>query len=235
MTRQAVLLALLSCLVAAPVRADEYDDALKGLEKAVRDKSKVDVEHFSKILGEKFKEAKPEQQKNFFIMVKKAFVLPEKEAKEALMEALAKSADARAFEILSAEYDKAKDDVELQMKAVRAIGRLGDAKAGAAFLKKLLNNKSVDIIAAAVDAFGGYKDADLATKKEVVGDLLKNYGSTTSAGEKPKAQTSDKQKLEKTRQYYEASLKQLTGVADKTGFEQWWKWWNDAGKKAEKW
>lgn len=235
MTTQAALLAFVSFFVAAPAFADEYDDALKGLEKAVKDKSKVDVQHYAKILGEKYKDAKPEQQKLFFSGVKKAFALPEKESKEALVEALALSADARAFEILQAEFDKAKDDVDFQARCVRGVGRLADVKTGLPFLKKLFNNKSTELIVAAVDGMGSYKESDLATRKDLVGELLKNYGSTTSAGEKPKAQTSDKVKLEKTRGAYEQTLKQLTGVTDKTGYEQWWKWWGDTGKKAEKW
>ena len=80
------LLAVLACLIAAPLRADEFDDALKGLEKAVKEKSKVDVVHFSTVLGDKFKDATEAQKKLFFPALKKAVAVADKDAQKAVVE-----------------------------------------------------------------------------------------------------------------------------------------------------
>lgn len=228
-----LLLVLAFGAAAAPVRADEFDDAIKGLEKAVKDKSKVDVAHFSAQLGEKFKEANDAQKKAFFASMKKAILLPDKDAKKAVVEALGKS-DGRAVEILQGEVDKTKDDVQYQGWCVEAIGRLADVKTGAPYLKKLLNHKTIDVVASAIAAFGFFKDADFATKKDLVESMLKIYGSYTSAAKNAR-DTTAKNKLERVKSPFENSLKALTGQQDKEGYDAWNKWWNDTGKKADKW
>ncbi|HYC77955.1 MAG TPA: hypothetical protein VEI02_10040 [Planctomycetota bacterium] len=219
---------------AAPAFADEMDDALKGLEKAIKEKSKADIRHFSGIVGDRFAQAKEDQKKNALKLVKQGLSHADSEAKEACLESLSKM-DGRAFDVLAPEFDKAKDSVEYQLKVVGAIGALKDVKNGLPFLRKLLNYKTVEVTAKAIDALGGYKDADLATKKDLVGDLVKLFSSVTSAAEKPKAQTSDKVKLEKTREPFQQTLTLLTGVQNVTGADQWQKWWNETGKKADKW
>lgn len=228
------LLAVLACLIAAPLRADEFDDALKGLEKAVKEKSKVDVVHFSTVLGDKFKDATDAQKKLFFPAMKKAVAVADKDAKKAVVESLGKAADARGLEILIGEVDKTKDDAQYQGWCIESIGRIKDVKTGAPYLKKLFNNKSIEVVASSIRAHAFYKDADLAVRKELVNDLLKIYGSYSSAANNPR-DNSGKAKLEKTQTAFEESLKALTGLTDKTGFDQWSKWWNDTGKKADKW
>jgi HEAT repeat protein len=234
MTARFSLLAVLACLIAAPARADEFDDALKGLEKAVKEKSKVDVVHYATVLGDKFKDATDAQKKLFFPAMKKAVTNPDKDAKKAVVEALGKAADARGLEVLTAEIDKTKDDVQYQGWCIESIGRIKDLKTGAPYLKKLFNHKSIEVVAAAVRAYAFYKDVDLAARKEIVNDLLKMYGSYSSAANNPR-DNSGKNKLEKTQTAFEETLKALTGLTDKSGHDQWSKWWNDTGKKADKW
>ncbi len=234
MSPKFTLFAVLACLIAAPVRADEFDDALKGLEKAVKEKSKVDIVHFATVLGDKYKDATEPQKKLFFPALKKAIANPEKDAKKAVVEALGKAADSRGLEILIGEVDKTKDDVQYQGWCVESIGRIKDVKTGAPYLKKLFNNKSIEVVASSIRAHAFYKDSDLAVRKELVNELLKIYGSYSSAANNPR-DNSGKAKLEKTQTAFEESLKALTGIADKAGFDQWSKWWNDTGKKADKW
>jgi HEAT repeat protein len=219
---------------AGVARADEFDDALKGIVKGVKDKSAADVKHFAGVLGNGFEKATPEQRKAFYPAMKQALAYPDKETKEAVVEALGKG-DSRSVDPLQAEFDKAKDDVDLQKKCVAAIGKLKDPKTGYAFLKKLMNHKTPDVVAAAVDAFSNYKTEPFAARKDTVELLLKNYGPITSAADKPRPSQSERDKFEKTREPFENTLKALTGLSDKTGFAQWSKWWNDVGKKAESW
>ena len=46
--------------------------------------------------------------------------------------------------------------------------------------------------------------------------------------------TAAKEKLAKTQNAFEGTLKTLTGQ-NQSGANNWQKWWNDAGKKAKSW
>ena len=60
---------------------------------------------------------------------------------------------------------------------VKALGRLKDPKAGLDRLTKLLKNKTIDVVATATEALANYKDAPFETKKTIVDEILKIYGS----------------------------------------------------------
>jgi hypothetical protein len=216
------------------LRADEVDDAIAGLDKAIKEKSKADIKHFVALVGDKFSAAKPEQQKDIIRLAGVALNNPEQEVKDAAVEAVAKT-DARGVPLLIKEIDKktTEDNGAYHAACIKAIGRLKDPKAGLDRLLKLLKNKSIDVVATSAEALASYKDAPIETKKTIAEDLLKIYGSIASAANNPRDSTAQS-KLNRLRPSADETLRNLTGQKLE-GYPNWLKWWNDSGKKAAKW
>jgi HEAT repeat protein len=230
-----IALAALLPLSAHPMTADEVDDAIASLEKAFKEKAKADIKHYVALLGDKYGAAKPEQQKAILKLDGMALNHADQEIKDAAVEAIAKTADAKAASLLTKELDKktTEDNAPYFNSCVKALGRLKDPKAGLDRLVKLLKHKTIDVVAASTEALGGYKDAPFETKKSIVEDLLKIYGSIASAANDARDSTA-KAKLAKLQPAADDTLKQLTGQEHKS-HPDWLKWWNDTGKKAAKW
>ncbi len=232
------LAALVLCV---PSFADEVDDALKGLDKAIKEKSRVDMTHFVKTLGDKFGTATAPQKVAIVKAAEKVLnAAKDQEPKDAAIEALAKM-DANAVTVLVKEFEKksTEDNATYQSNVVLAIGKLKEPKTGLPFLRKLLKNKSIDVVASAGEALSNYKDLDLATKKEIVNDILQIWGGIASAARKP-TDSSSKKKLERLDGPMGQSLKILTGADPKPANNEqlavaWQKWWGDTGKKATTW
>jgi HEAT repeat protein len=213
---------------------DEVDDAIASLEKALKEKANADVKHFAALLGDKFAGAKPEQQKTILKLHDRVLGHPDQEIKDAALEAIAKT-DARAVPTVIKEMDKktTEDNVAHFANCIKTLGRLKDPKAGKDRLLKLLKHKSIDVASTAVEALANYKDASMEAKKEIVEDILKMYGSFTSAANNPRDSTAQS-KLKRFQGPADESLRGLTGQQIQ-GHPAWLKWWNDTGKKADKW
>jgi hypothetical protein len=233
----AVLILLLAALplTTPAIAADEVDDAIASLEKALKEKAKADIKHFVSLLGEKFASAKPEQQKEILRLDGIVLNNPEQEVKDAALEAVAKTGDARGVPLIVKELDKktTEDNLGYFNANVKALGRLKDPKAGLDRLMKLLKHKTIDVVATAAESLANYKDAPMETKKGIVDDLLKIYGSIASAANNPRDSTA-KSKLTRLQPAADETLRSLTGQQHK-GHPDWLKWWNDTGKKAAKW
>ncbi len=234
MIARAGSLLLVFALLGNVVLADEVDDGIAGLEKALKEKTKADIQHFVKLLGEKYGAAKAEQQVKIAKLVGTALNQPDQDTKDMAVESLSKM-DAKASEALIKEIDKktTEDNTNYFGACVRALGKTKDPKAGLEKLKKLLNYKTNEGQAAAADALGNYKELDLEGKKVIVDLLLKMWGSAHSKAQAPR-DTTAKKKLDTIKGPIEESIKALTGQTQ-SGFESWQKWWNDTGKKATKW
>jgi HEAT repeat protein len=215
--------------------ADEIDDAIASLEKALKEKGKADIKHFVALLGDKFASAKPEQQKNILRLDGLVLNQSDQELKDAAVEAIAKTGDAKGVPLLTKEMDKktTEDNSGYFATCIKALGRLKDPKAGLDRLMKLLKHKTIDVVATATEALANYKDAAFETKKSIVDDLLKIYGSIASAANDPRDSTA-KAKLTRLQPAADETLRNLTGQQFKS-HPDWLKWWNDSGKKATKW
>lgn len=234
----AFLAALVLCV---PSYADEVDDALKGLEKAIKEKSRVDMVHFVQTLGDKYGAATAPQKKEIVKLTEKVLnVAKEQEPKDAAVEALSKM-DAAALTTLTKEFEKktTEENATFQSNLVLAMGKLKDEKTGLPYLRKLLKHKSIDVVASAGEALSNYKDVALPLRKEIANDILGIWGGVASAARKP-TDTSSKKKLERLDGPMGQSLKILTNADPKPANNEqlavaWQKWWNDSGKKADKW
>lgn len=227
-------LSLLLSPFAVPMAGDEVDDAITGLEKALKEKAKPDIKHFVTLLGDKFAGAKPPQQKEILRLDGVVLGLSDQELKDAAVEALGRT-NAEGVPFLIKELDKkaTEDNPGHETNLIKAIGRLKDPKAGLDRLLKLLKHKSIDVVATATDALANYKDASLETRKNIFGEVMKIYGSIGSAANSPR-DTTAKHKLTRLQPSADETLRSLTGQQIK-GPVDWLKWWNDTGKKAEKW
>jgi hypothetical protein len=232
----AALLALLLLvpLASTAVTADEVDDGIASLEKAIKEKAKPDIKHFVTLLADKFAAAKPEQKKTIIKLDGMVLNGAEQDLKDAAVEALART-DASAVPTLIKELDKkpTEDNLGYMSAVIKAIGRLKDPKAGQDRLLKLLKHKTIDVVASAVEALANYKDAAFEAKKTIFDDILKIYASIASAANDPRDSTA-KAKLAKLGPAADETLRNLTGQQIK-GAVEWQKWWNDTGKKAAKW
>jgi HEAT repeat protein len=231
----AILVSVLVALLTGTCPAvDEVDEAIESLEKAIKEKSTADIKHFTALLGEKFSAAKPEQQKAILKLADRVLARPDQEVKDAALEAIAKM-DARASSIVLKEMDKkATEDNEAHYaNCIKTLGRLKDPKAGLDRLLKLLKNKSIDVAATSAGALAEYKEAPLELRKSIVEDLLKMYGSISSAANNPRDSTAQA-KLKRFQPSADQTLRSLTGQ-QLEGHQNWQKWWNDTGKKATKW
>lgn len=232
---RAILMMLVLALpgAAAPF-ADEIDDAIASLDKALKEKAKADIKHFVALLGDKFASANPEQQKSILKLDERVLGHAEQEVKDAALEAVGKT-DVRGAAIVLKEMDKkpTEDNAAYFTSCIKTLGKLKDPKAGKDRLLKLLKHKSIDVAATAVGALGNYKDAAFDLKKAVVEDVLKMYGSLSSAANNPRDSTAQN-KLKRFQPSADETLRNLTGQQIE-GFTNWQKWWNDGGKKAEKW
>lgn len=231
------LIAVMSFLpmVTHDVVKDEVDDAIASLEKAIKEKGKADMKHFVALLGDKFATANDKQKKDILRLDGVVLNNADQELKDAALEAVAKTADVRGVPLIMKELDKkpTEDNQAYFSACVKALGRLKDPKAGLDRLMKLLKHKTIEAVAAATEALANYKDAAFETKKTIVDDLLKIYGSIASAANDPRDSTA-KGKLTKLQPSADETLRNLTGQQFKSHAE-WLKWWNDTGKKAAKW
>jgi hypothetical protein len=232
----AAVLTLLSILfLGSPAFAgDEIDDGIASLEKAIKEKAKPDIKHFTSFLADKYANAKPEQKKAILKLDGQVLNMADQELKDAAIEAIART-DAGGVPMLVKEMDKktTEENVGYFSAVVKALGRLKDPKEGQTRLLKLLKHKTIEVVAVATDALSNYKDAPLEAKKTIVDDVLKIYGSISSAANDPR-DTTAKTKLTKLQPSADETLRVLTGQTIK-GFPEWQKWWNDTGKKAAKW
>ncbi len=218
------------------------DDAIAGLKRAHKEKLEADYPHFIKILGETWANARPEQRREIFDLADKNLKLKSQDAKLATIEALSKmnggekGKDAEtAAKILTDEAGKkaTEENPAYFGKVLIAMGKLESPK-GKAFLLKHLKYKDFDVVAAAADGLGSYKNATIDEKKEIVGEMLKTYTGVASAANDPRA-TSEKDRLKKIEGSMEHALKSLTGQSTIVGAPKWWSWWQDTGKKAKAW
>jgi HEAT repeat protein len=232
----AVLLSLLLVIspVLSPVAGDEVDEAIAGLEKAIKEKAKPDIKHFVAQLGDKFAGAKPPQQKEILKLDGIVLGMADQELKDAAVEAIAKT-NVEGVPILIKELDKkaTEENAGFHASVIKAIGRLKDQKSGLDKLLKLLKHKSIDVVATSVDALANYKDAPFETKKNIFDEIIKIYSSIGSAANSPR-DTTAKNKLTRLQPSADETLRNLTGQQIK-GPTEWLKWWNDTGKKATKW
>ena len=229
-----ITLMLVLPLISPAVAVDEVDDAIASLEKAIKEKAKADVKHFVALLADKFAAAKPEQQKNILRLDGLVLNQSDQEMKDLAIEAIAKT-DARGAPLLIKEIDKktTEDNPGYFYACIKALGRLKDPKAGLDRLMKLLKHKSIDAVATSTEALASYKDAAFETRKGIVDDLLKIYGSVASAANDARDSTA-KAKLTRLQPGADETLRVLTSQQIK-GYPDWQKWWNDSGKKAAKW
>lgn len=236
---KAVLLSLLMVIspAFAVLHADDVDDSIAGLEKAIKEKAKADIKHFVSALGDKFAAAKPPQQKDILRLDGVVLALPEQELRDAAVEAIGKT-NADGVPLLLKELDKkaTEENAGYQALVIKSLGKLKDPKAGLERLTKLLRNKSIAVVATATEALSNYKDAPFETKKNVFDDIMKIYLSVHSAANASNAQrdTTAKNKLSTLQAPADETLKALTGQQLK-GAPDWQKWWNETGKKAAKW
>lgn len=218
-------------------------EALTGLQGAVKGKVEADMEHFTKLVSEKWEAADEAQRKEIHTLLPKCLNAKDAKVRGAMVEAIArmggglkeKDADTSA-KILADEAGKktTAQDLTYHGQVLVAVGKLHSAKQ-LPFLTKYMNYKDWEVRGSAAEALGFYRESPLAQRKEAVESMLKIYNSAWSAANDPR-DTTAKNNLEKIKRATEGSLKLLTGV--KTGVEgapAWQKWWNDTGKKATAW
>jgi|GEM_PF-4422175 Na+-translocating ferredoxin:NAD+ oxidoreductase RnfG subunit len=241
----ACVVTLQTVLVAQVNDADKtaLAEALTGLQTAVKGKVEADMEHFTKLIAEKWGAADDAQRKEIHGLLPKCLGAKDAKVRGAIVEAIArmgggakdKDADTSA-KILADETAKktTTQDLTYHGQVLVAVGKLHSAKY-LSFLTKYLGYKDWEVRGSAAEALGFYKDSPMAQKKEAVDAMLKIYNSAWSAANEPR-DTTAKNNLQKINRAMEGSLKMLTGV--KTGVEgapAWQKWWNDGGKKAASW
>lgn len=139
-----------------------------------------------------------------------------------------------AFKILHNETRKKTTEKDLAYfgSVVRAMGKTKYER-GISQLKSFLKHKDDAVIAASAGALGNYSEANLAVRKDVVGELLKAYTSASNQARDPRNVVA-KNRLAAIQGDMEASLKQLTGQSLQ-GADAWWKWWQNTGKKSRQW
>ena len=218
-------------------------EALTGLRTAVKDKVDTDIEHFVKLVAEKWPATDAAQRKEVHTMLPRCFASKIAKTRSATVEAAAKmgggekdkDADITA-KLLADEAAKKStaEDLTYHGQVLVALGKLHSSKQ-ITVLTKMLGYKDWEVRSSAAEALGYYKDANLQSRKESVDAMLKIYNSAWSAANDPR-DTTAKNNLAKIKNAMEGSLKMLTSV--KTGVEgapAWQKWWNDSGKKATEW
>ena len=236
---------LILCLSAAPLSAQdpEFDQALEGLKTAQKEKSDPDQIHFATEIGKLWEKADDKQRKTAFGLIGKNLrFIKNQEILDATVDVLAlmtggpKDRDAEmATKILVVETSKktTEDNVTYYVRVLASIGLL-QTKRGAETLTKLLKDKDYDVRAGAVLALANYSDKEINERRDIVEEILKMYTGASSAANDPR-DTTAKKRLEKVQGVSEATLKKLTGQEIAGGANEWWKWWNDHGKRDKEW
>lgn len=218
-------------------------EAVEGLKKAQKEKLEQDQIHFIKILAEKWANVDDKSRREVLNLAERNFKAKGQDVRDATVESLSKMTggekdrDAEeATKILIEERGKKSTEENPTYFGLVcvAIGKLHHAK-GVPVLTKLMQYKDFDVVAAAAEGLGHYRDAPIDLKKEVVESLLKAYtGASNQYARDPRDSTA-KERVTKISPAMEISLKALTGRQDITKSDAWWKWWNDTGKKAKSW
>jgi hypothetical protein len=219
-----------------PAKMKPLSEAVEGLDKALKEKSEVDVLHFAKLVGDHYAVGDKALQDTAVDRLGRALKSKNVEIKTTVIEALGKSGGkASAVLVSEIEGETAKNNSTYACKVVQGIGQLKEEKSIPVLLK-LLHNKNDDVVAQAVLAFINYRDLKLEARKNVFKELMKNYAPLESAAQKSGAKTTDKQRYAKLSPSYENTLRALSNKQDvKGGAEEWDKWFRKEGEKATAW
>ncbi|MSR74697.1 MAG: hypothetical protein EXS14_04395 [Planctomycetes bacterium] len=239
---------LLLLLVAVSAQVSDADkaaatEALTGLRTAVKGKSDGDIEHFVKLVAEKWAAVDAAQRKEVHTLLPKCLGSKTSKTRGVVVESIAlmgggekdKDADTSAKVLVDEVAKKTTaDDLTYHSQVLVALGKLHSSK-HLSVLTKYLQYKDWDVRGSASEALGYYKESPVSVRKEAVDSMLKIYSSAWSAANDPR-DTTAKNNLQKINRAMEGSLKLLTNVkAGVEGAPAWQKWWNDTGKKATEW
>lgn len=235
---------LVLSLAAASLTAQSSEaakEAIAGLKGAFKEKIPTDISHFSNKCAELWGESDDKQKTEMQKLVKRGLRNPDRDVRVSSVAAIIKMKGgkkdkwgAKATDLLAAvlKLKPTQKDIDYMDRIVRAIGSIANKK-GVPILTKLLKYKNYDIVAAAGEALGGYKDSDLKIKKEAVKEILKIYGSIANQAREPRNTTAQR-RLRTIQKSMEMTLKTLTGQ-NIVGAYRWQQWWNNTGKKARSW
>lgn len=228
-----------SPLVAQP--SDAAKEAIDGLKGAFKEKIPTDITHFVGKCAEVWEEADDKQKGEIQKLAKRGLKNRDRDVRVAFVEATTKMKGGKkdkwgtkSNDLFAAllKFKPTQKDIDFMDRVVRGVGVIANKK-GVPILTKLLKYKDYSIVAAAGEALGGYKDADIKIKKEAVKEILKIYGSIANQAREPRNTTAQK-RLRIIQKSMELGLKTLTGQ-NIVGAFNWQRWWNNTGKKARTW
>lgn len=211
-------------------------EAMIGLDKAVKEKSDLDILQFSKLVSDQYPNGDKAQQDLAVDKLGKALKAAKSpEAHGGIVDSIAKTGG-KAASILVAELDSeiGKKNLPVYCAALKGLGLLKDEKS-IPILVKALKHKDDDAIAAAATALGNFRDSKVDQKKTLFEEILKVYSPIESAAQKSGATTTAKQKHEKLAPVFEAALGALTQKQGPKNAFEWDQWYRKEGKKAETW
>lgn len=135
-------------------------------------------------------------------------------------------------------FDKERDWVAMRETILASIGRTRDEKQAEFLLERALRDHNDRIKAAAGKALGEYEDSDYDLRKDLVKQLIRNYGKIEGDSRSPQINEINvivrRQTLQTIADPWNTALSRLTTVSFRTA-EEWQHWYNKNKDDREAW